>query len=59
MHKPEVELAERSQIATLEETAIVFLQDILGMDYSEIVMTDESALSDFAGCGDSRGDFRT
>jgi hypothetical protein len=52
-----IELAEQFWIADLEDTAAMFFQDILGMDYSEILLTDESALSDFACCGESCSDF--
>ncbi|HXJ91345.1 MAG TPA: hypothetical protein VMT20_00510 [Terriglobia bacterium] len=58
MKKPKkIDLAEQFQIADLEDTAAISFQDILGMDYSEILVTDESALSDFVGCGDSCDDF--
>ncbi len=57
MSERKFELADQSQILAFEETASVFFRDILGMAYSEVLVTDESALSDFAGCGDSCSDF--
>jgi hypothetical protein len=57
VHKLKIEWADRFQILAFEQIATVFFQDILGMEYSAILITDESALSDFAGCGDSCSDF--
>jgi hypothetical protein len=51
------ELADKSQIEAFEEIAAKLFDDILGMDYSEILATDDSALSDFAGCGEACDDF--
>lgn len=50
-------MADQLQILAFGETATDFFQDILGMDYSEILITDESALSDFACCGSDCSDF--
>jgi hypothetical protein len=57
LNKPKFEWADRLQILAYGETATDFFQDILGMDYSEILITDESALSDFACCGSSCSDY--
>jgi hypothetical protein len=57
LNKPKFECADQLQILAFGETAIDFFQDILGMDYSEILITDESALSDFACCGSDCSDF--
>lgn len=53
----EFEFADQFQIEAFEGIAIVFFQDILGMNYFEMLVTDESALSDFAGCGEECSDF--
>jgi hypothetical protein len=57
MKERRFELADQFQIADFEETASTFFEDILGMDYSQILLTDESALSDFTCCGESCSDF--
>lgn len=51
------EFADQSGILAFEDIAAVFFQDILGMDYAEMLITDESALSDFADCGEECSDF--
>ncbi len=51
------EFADQFQIVAFEEIAIAFLQDILGMNYFEMLVTDESSLSDFVGCGEDCSDF--
>jgi len=45
-----IELAPQGTIEQYETTAREFLQAILGQDLSECLITDESTLSDFAGC---------
>jgi hypothetical protein len=35
----------------------VFFRDILDMDYLGMLVTDESTLSDFVGCGEDCSDF--
>lgn len=51
------EFADQFQIVAFEEIAMTFFQDILGMNYFEMLVTDESALSDFVGCGEDCSDF--
>ena len=46
-----VTLAEQDRIDLYEATATEFFRSVLDMDYSECLVTDESRLSDFAGCG--------
>jgi hypothetical protein len=51
------ELTDQHRIAAFEEIARAFFADILGMDYAEMLTTDESALNDFAFCGETCSDF--
>ena len=46
-----VVIAPRERIADFERTAVEFFRAVLGMDYGECIVTDESRLSDFASCG--------
>ena len=46
-----VVIAPRERIDDFERTAIEFFRAVLGMDYGECIVTDESRLSDFASCG--------
>ena len=52
-----IEFADQFQISAFEEIAIVFFQEILDMDYLAMLVTDESALSDFVDCGEYCSDF--
>jgi hypothetical protein len=52
LNKPKFELADQTQTLAFEQTAEVFFQDILSMDYWNVLITDESAVSDFSFCGD-------
>ena len=52
-----IQLADQFQIVAFEEIAMVFFKEILDMDYLAMLVTDESALSDFVGCGEDCGDF--
>jgi len=52
-----IECAPQLQIVAFEDIAIVFFPDILGMNYWEIWITDESSLRDFAGCGAECDDY--
>ena len=46
-----VVIAAQERIDDVECTAVEFFRAVLGMDYSECIVTDESRLSDFASCG--------
>ena len=46
-----VVIAAQERIDDFECTAVEFFRAVLGMDYGECIVTDESRLSDFAGCG--------
>ena len=46
-----VVIAAQERIDDFERTAVEFFRAVLGMDYSECIVTDESRLSDFASCG--------
>ena len=46
-----VVIAAQERIDDFEHTAIEFFRVVLGLDYSECIVTDESRLSDFASCG--------
>jgi len=46
-----VVIAAQERIDDFECTAVEFFRAVLGMDYSECIVTDESRLSDFASCG--------
>ena len=46
-----VVIAAQERIDDFERTAIEFFRAVLGMDYGECIVTDESRLSDFASCG--------
>ena len=46
-----VVIAAQERIDDFEHTAIEFFRAVLGMDYGECIVTDESRLSDFASCG--------
>ena len=46
-----VVFAAQERIDDFECTAVEFFLAVLGMDYGECVVTDESRLSDFASCG--------
>ena len=43
-----VVIAAQERIDDFERTAAEFFRAVLGMDYSECIVTDESRLSDFA-----------
>ena len=47
----QVVIAPQERIDDFERTAVEFFRAVLGMDYSECIVTDESRLSDFASCG--------
>ena len=44
--------ADTFEIEEYEKEATVFLKDILGLDYNECFISDESSLYDFTGAGD-------
>lgn len=46
-----VVIAAQERIDDFKHTAIEFFRGVLGMDYCECIVTDESRLSDFASCG--------
>ena len=46
-----VVIAAQERIDDFQHTAIEFFRGVLGMDYCECIVTDESRLSDFASCG--------
>ena len=46
-----VVIAPQERIEDFERTAVEFFRAVLGMDYRECIVTDESRLSDFASCG--------
>ena len=46
-----VVIAAQERIDDFEPTAVEFFRAVLGMDYGECIVTDESRLSDFASCG--------
>lgn len=46
-----VVIAHQERIDDFERTAVEFFRAVLGMDYGECIVTDESRLSDFASCG--------
>ena len=46
-----VVIAAQERIDDFECTAVEFFRAVLGMDYGECIVTDESRLSDFASCG--------
>jgi hypothetical protein len=46
-----VVIAAQERIDDFERTAVEFFRAVLGMDYGECIVTDESRLSDFASCG--------
>ena len=46
-----VVIAAQERIDDFKHTAIEFFRSVLGMDYCECIVTDESRLSDFASCG--------
>ena len=46
-----VVIAPQERIDDFERTAVEFFRAVLGMDYGECIVTDESRLSDFASCG--------
>ena len=45
------ELAPQDRIDAYERTAREFMREILDINYDECLVTDESRLSDFSGCG--------
>ena len=46
-----VVIAAQERIDDFECTAVEFFRAVLGIDYGECIVTDESRLSDFASCG--------
>jgi hypothetical protein len=46
-----VVIAPRERIDDFELTAREFFRAVLGTDYGECIVTDESRLSDFSSCG--------
>ena len=46
-----VATAAQERIDDFECTAVEFFRAVLGMNYSECIVTDESRISDFASCG--------
>jgi hypothetical protein len=46
-----VVIAAQERIDEFECTAVEFFRAVLGMDYGECIVTNESRLSDFASCG--------
>ena len=46
-----VEIGPQQRIDDFEQTACEFFRAVLGMDYRECIVTDESRLSDFSSCG--------
>ena len=48
---PQIVMAESTQIEAFDPIATEFFDTILGMDYAECFVSDESALSHFASCG--------
>ena len=46
-----VVFAAQERIDDFERAAVEFFRAVLGMDYGECIVTDESRLSDFASCG--------
>lgn len=46
-----VVIAAQERIDDFEGTAVEFFRAVLGMDYGDCIVTDESRLSDFASCG--------
>lgn len=46
-----VVFAAQERIDDFECTAVEFFLAVLGMDYGECIVTDESRLSDFVSCG--------
>ena len=46
-----VVIAPQERIDDFEQTAVEFFRAVLGMDYGDCVVTDESRLSDFSSCG--------
>jgi hypothetical protein len=46
-----VVIASQKRIDDFERTAVEFFRAVLGMEYGECIITDESRLSDFASCG--------
>ena len=56
MEKKKMVFAETDRMSDLEDEAMEFFEKVLDMDYGECFVSDESALSDFVGCGvDSEG----
>ena len=54
------ELADQAEVFELDRIAEKFFAEILSMDYAEIMITDESWLSDFAPyCGEDASDYPT
>lgn len=52
MTHPKPAICEQDVIDTLTCTATRFFDDVFGMDYSRVLTTDESDLSDFSFSGD-------
>ena len=46
-----VAIAPQERIDDFERTAVEFFRAVLGVDYGECIVTDESRLGDFASCG--------
>jgi hypothetical protein len=46
-----VVVAPQERIDDFERTAVEFFRAVLGKDYSDCIVTDESRLSDLASCG--------
>lgn len=46
-----VVIAAQERVDDFEGTAVECFRAVLGMDYGECIVTDESRLSDFASCG--------
>ena len=46
-----VVIAAQERVDDFEPTAVEFFRAVLGIDYGQCIVTDESRLSDFASCG--------
>ena len=47
-----VSFGDTFEIEGFERECVLFMKEILGLDYYDCLITDESMLSDFFGCGD-------
>ena len=54
-HRPKVVLAPRDRLAAVESLAPRFFTHVVGCEYAECLVTDESELRDFADVFGDRG----